>query len=310
MTQITDTILMVRMATFRSNDETAQNNHYQKNSELAPAEMLSQAQGEFDGFVETLRSNGINILVIDGDSSSDTPDAHFPNNWITFHADGTVVLYPMYAPSRRRERRKDVMDFLRSQGYRFSQIIDYSDYENHHQFLEGTGSIIIDRENKKAYCGLSLRADDDLFEKFCGDMGYQPVSFIANQTVDSKRMPIYHTNVMMAIAERYAIICLDSIDDVSERKMVADQLNSDGKEIIEVSEDQLTQFAGNMLQVKNNDGQRFLVMSTAAYNSLTPDQITKIKSYNDIIHSDLSLIETCGGGSARCMMAEVFLEKS
>jgi len=215
----------------------------------------------------------------------------------------------MYAPSRRRERRLDVLDLLKDKGFHIDKIIDYTSYETSNQFLESTGSFILDRENRKAYCSLSPRADKELFIKFCEDFNFKPFVFTAYQPYNETRQPIYHTNVMMAIGETFAVICLDSIDDNEERKTVKSELLADGKEIIEVTETQLAQFAGNMLQVKSQNDERYLVMSTAAFQSLTKDQLASIKTHCDIIHSDLSLIETCGGGSARCMMAEVFLPR-
>ena len=308
MKQITNTILMIRPATFRSNEETAVNNYYQKNTtEIAPEVLLHKAQAEFDTFVEKLRVQSVKVIVADGIAKDDTPDAHFPNNWVSFHKNGTVVLYPMFAENRRRERREDILDILEEEGFNIENIVDYSSAEREDFFLEGTGSIIMDRVHKKAYCALSPRADEELFIEFCEDFECSPVIFTANQTVEGERLPIYHTNVMMCIAEDYAVICLDSIDDKKERKNVVTHLKGDGKEVIAISEAQMHQFAGNMLQVVGTDSQRYLVMSTAAYESLTKDQLTILESYNPIIHSSLNTIETCGGGSARCMMAEVFL---
>ncbi len=308
MRQITDTILMIRPATFRANEETAVNNYYQDNSiELPAGILLQKAQAEFDAFVEKLRSKGVRVVVVEGIVSDDTPDAHFPNNWISFHRNGTVVLYPMFAENRRRERREDVLDILENQGFKIENVVDYSSAEKEDFFLEGTGSIIMDRVHSKAYCALSPRADEELFIEFCEDFECSPVIFTALQSVDGKRLPIYHTNVMMCVAEDYAVICLDSIDDKKERKNVINHLKSDGKEIIAITEAQMHNFAGNMLQVVGDNEQRYLVMSSAAYKSLKPEQLAALEKYNPIIHSSLDLIETCGGGSARCMMAEVFL---
>ncbi|MCL6264994.1 citrulline utilization hydrolase CtlX [Flagellimonas myxillae] len=306
--QITNTILMVRPATFRSNEETAVNNYYQKSDVgLSEAELLQNAQAEFDAFVEKLQAQGVKVVVVNAVEADDTPDAHFPNNWISFHANGTVALYPMFAENRRRERREVILDILEEQGFQIENVVDYSSAEAENLFLEGTGSILMDRVHKKAYCALSPRADEELFIEFCEDFEYTPVIFTANQTVNGERMAIYHTNVMMALGENLAVICLDSIDDKKERKNVVNHLKADGKEVVAISEEQVTHFAGNMLQVKGANGQAYMVMSADAYQSLTPNQLKDIEKHGPIIHSDLHWIETCGGGSARCMMAEVFL---
>lgn len=310
MNQITNTIMMVRPANFRANEQTAVNNYYQKSPENMSEELLlSAAQREFDAFVEKLRKEGINVVVIEGVEETDTPDAHFPNNWVSFHQDGTVALYPMFAENRRLERREDVLDVLEEKGFNIENIIDYSSAEKENFFLEGTGSLLLDRVHKKAYCALSPRADEELFIEFCEDFEYTPVIFTANQTLEGKRVPIYHTNVMMCLGEDFAVICLDSIDDKKERKNVLSHLKEDGKEIIAITEEQVTQFAGNMLQVVNNNNKRYIVMSSAAYKSLTSEQIINLEKHGTLLYSDINLIETCGGGSARCMMAEIFLPK-
>ena len=215
----------------------------------------------------------------------------------------------MFAENRRNERRDDIFDILESNGFKINDVVDYTSAEEEELFLEGTGSILIDRVNKKAYCALSERADEELFIEFCEDFDFFPVIFTANQSVDGKRLPIYHTNVMMALAENFVIICADSIDDKKEKKNVLDHLKKDGKEIITITEQQMHHFAGNMLQVLGSKDKRYMVMSSAAFHSLTKEQITKIENHCSILHSSLHTIETCGGGSARCMMAEVFLPK-
>ncbi|QCX01039.1 amidinotransferase [Aggregatimonas sangjinii] len=308
-TQVTNTILMVRPVAFRKNEETAVNNYFQEDLELRNSEINKKAQQEFDDFVSVLRSNGVNVLVVDDKKETDTPDSIFPNNWVSFHSSGTVAVYPMFAENRRRERREDIFTILEDKGFQITDIIDYTSAEEEGIFLEGTGSILKDRVHQKAYCALSERADEELFIEFCEDFDCFPVVFTANQTVAGERKPIYHTNVMMAMAENFVVICLDTIDDKEERKNVLDHLKKDGKEIIAITEAQMHSFAGNMLQVIGADEKRFMVMSSAAYNSLREDQISAIKKYCAIIHSPLDTIETCGGGSARCMMAEVFLPK-
>ena len=309
MQQTTNTILMIRPVSFRMNEQTAVNNYYQESIDLKNAEINSKAQQEFDAYVEKLESFGINVVVVSETKEFDTPDSIFPNNWISFHADGTVAIYPMYAENRRLERREDVLEELEKQGFLIENIVDYISAEEEQVFLEGTGSMILDRENKKAYCALSPRADEDLFIEFCEDFEYTPVVFTANQTVNNKREAIYHTNVMMCVAATFAVVCLSSIDDKKERKNVLKHLKEDKKQIIDITEEQVNNFAGNMLQVKGNNDEQFLVMSQAALDCLTESQKAQINKHCKIISSSLTTIETCGGGSARCMMAEVFLPK-
>ena len=302
---------MVRPVNFRMNEQTAVNNYYQQNvkKELVLATTI-KAQQEFDDFVEKLKKAGINVVVISDTAEFDTPDAIFPNNWISFHENGSVAVYPMFAENRRLERREDVLDELEKKDFLIDTVVDYTVAEEEGFFLEGTGSMVLDREHRKAYCALSPRADEELFIEFCEDFEFTPVIFNANQTVDNKRVAIYHTNVMMCVALEYAIVCLAAIDDKKERKNVLKHLKESGKEIIEITEQQVNAFAGNMLQVKGINNTHFLVMSTKAYQSLRTDQIKKIEKYNSIIHSSLETIEANGGGSARCMMAEVFLPKN
>jgi len=310
MLQTTNSILMIRPINFRMNEQTAVNNYYQKVLDnILPSSVNAKAQREFDAYVEKLKSFGVQVVVISDEENTDTPDSIFPNNWISFHENGTVGLYPMFAKNRRLERREDILDKLEEEGFIIKTTIDYSDAEKHDVFLEGTGSLLLDRINRKAYCALSPRADEDLLLEFCEDFEYTPVIFSANQTVNSKREAIYHTNVMMCLAETFAVICLRSIDDKKERKNVLKHLKEDGKKVIEISEEQVDSFAGNMLQVRGKDNELFLVMSQAAHDSLTTSQIAQINNHCKIISSSLDTIEACGGGSARCMMAEVFLPK-
>ncbi|NJB72716.1 hypothetical protein GGR42_003207 [Saonia flava] len=309
MKQITNTILMIRPIGFRMNEQTAVNNYFQEDLNLKNVDINKKAQDEFDGFVSTLRGKGVNVIVVEDIMESDTPDSIFPNNWVSFHADGTIGLYPMFAENRRKERREDILNLLETKGFIIEQVVDYTSAEKKEFFLEGTGSIALDRVNKKAYCAISPRADEELFIEFCEDFDYAPIIFNAYQSVENKRVPIYHTNVMMCLAEDFAVICLDTIDDKKEKKNVSRHLKESGKEIITITEEQMHQFAGNMLQVLGKGDEKFLVMSSSAYKSLTSIQLSTIKKYCDIIHSPLDTIETCGGGSARCMMAEVFLPK-
>ena len=310
MQQTTNTILMIRPVGFRMNEQTAVNNFFQEDLDLKNSVINAKAQEEFDAFVDKLGGVGVNVIVEDDLKISDTPDSIFPNNWISFHENGDVGLYPMFAENRRRERREDILDRLEEEGFLIQNIMDYTNAEEDDIFLEGTGSILLDRVYRKAYCALSARADEELFIEFCEDFEYTPIVFVAFQTVDGKRLPIYHTNVMMTLGEGFAVICLDSIDDKTDRKNVISHLKENGKEIIDITEAQMHQFAGNMLEVKGLNDKRILVMSKAAHDSLTPSQITKIEKYCEILSSDLSTIETCGGGSARCMMAEVFLPRA
>jgi hypothetical protein len=215
----------------------------------------------------------------------------------------------MFAENRRQERREDILDLLEERGFAIHEIMDYTSAEDDDIFLEGTGSLLLDRQNGKAYCALSPRADEELFIEFCEDFEYNPIIFEAYQTVDGVRKLIYHTNVMMCLGETFAVICADCIDDKQERKMVLDNLREDGKEIILITEDQVNSFAGNMLEVRGSDNRRYLIMSQSAHKSLTPAQIAQLEKHATILSSSLDTIEACGGGSARCMMAEVFLPK-
>lgn len=302
---------MIRPVAFRMNEQTAVNNYYQKVLDgLLPATVNAKAQEEFDAFVKKLRSVGVNVIVVDDTLSPDTPDSIFPNNWISFHENGDVVLYPMFAENRRLERREEILDILEDEGFVINEIMDYTEAEMDSIFLEGTGSLLLDRANGKAYCALSPRADEELFIEFCEDFDFAPVIFEAFQTVNGERKLIYHTNVMMCLGETFAVLCADAIDDKKERKMVIDSLKNDDKQVILITEDQVNNFAGNMLEVKGADDRRYLVMSAAAHHSLTKKQITELEEHVTILSSSLDTIEACGGGSARCMMAEIFLPRA
>ncbi|HET8809307.1 MAG TPA: arginine deiminase-related protein [Flavobacteriaceae bacterium] len=307
MNQITDTILMIRPVNFRMNEQTAVNNYFQKKLDDQNADVNALAQEEFDTFVKKLRNAGVKVVVVDDLKENNTPDSIFPNNWVSFHQNGKVALYPMFAENRRPERREDILETLEEKGFVIEEIVDYTSAEKEGVFLEGTGSLLLDRENRKAYCALSSRADEELLIEFCEDFEYMPVIFHAYQDVDGARKPIYHTNVMMCLAEDFAVICLDCIDDKKERKNVVKHLKHDEKEIIAITEKQMHEFAGNMLQVEGAFGKKYLVMSDAAHKSLDKTQLENIEKYCGILSSDLETIETLGGGSARCMMAEVFL---
>ena len=308
MKQTTNSILMIRPVAFRMNEQTTVNNYYQKVIDgLSPETVNTKAQEEFDTLVNKLRIVGVDVTVVDDTLEPSTPDSIFPNNWISFHDSGDVALYPMFAENRRLERREEILDILEDKGFEVSEIMDYSSAEDDGFFLEGTGSIVLDRENDKAYCALSPRADEELFIEFCEDFEYTPVIFEAFQTIGKERKILYHTNLMMCVADTFAVICADCIDDKKERKMVLDSLKSDGKEVVLITEEQMNNFAGNMLELQGTDERRYLIMSASAHKSLTKKQIAQLEEHITIISSSLDTIEACGGGSARCMMAEIFL---
>jgi hypothetical protein len=292
---------MIRPVNFSFNAETAVNNAFQVAA--ADERTAEKALAEFDGFVQVLRDNGVDVTVIDDTPEPYTPDSVFPNNWVSFHQDGTVCLYPMYAMNRRAERKPDVLEAL-SRKFSIGKTLDLSPSEKEGIFLEGTGSMVLDRENKIAYACLSPRTNKKALQDFCEKMSYHAVVFRA---VDSAGRDIYHTNVMMCVADKYAVICLDSLPDAAEKELVEVAVRSTGKDLVEISLEQMNHFAGNMLQVHNARKEKLLVMSTQAYESLTTAQTKRLTSFNRIIHSPLTTIETNGGGSARCMMAEVHL---
>ena len=299
---------MIRPVQFRMNEQTAVNNYYQdQDADISNKRANDKAQDEFDAFAKALQQAGVNVIVLSDDEKADTPDSIFPNNWVSFHEDGRVALYPMFAENRRKERRPEVFDQLETRGFQIQEIIDYSSAEDEQLFLEGTGSLVLDRVNKKAYCALSPRADLALLDEFCEDFEYMPVAFTANQTVAGERLPIYHTNVMMSMGKNHCVICLDSIDSKAEKKQVVASLKEDGKEIIKISEAQVEQFAGNMLVVQGSDNEEIVVMSQAAYDSLREEQVAALEKHCKILSADISTIEQLGGGSVRCMLAEVFL---
>jgi hypothetical protein len=292
---------MIRPVNFGFNAETAVNNTFQVKGNDDNTQ--NKALKEFENFVTVLRDNGVDITVVDDTPEPHTPDSIFPNNWISFHNDGSILLYPMYAVNRRSERKQHVVDII-AEKFLIRRKIDLSIYEDQNIFLEGTGSMVLDRENKIAYACLSPRTNEKILADFCKQMEYTPVLFHA---VDGNNQAIYHTNVMMCVADKYIVICLDSIPDKKEKERVIERINKTGKEIIDISLDQMNHFAGNMLQIENKQGEKLLVMSTQACKSLTSEQKKKLVSFNKIIHSPLTTIETNGGGSARCMMAEVHL---
>jgi len=299
--QTTSHILMIRPVHFGFNAETAVNNAFQVPG--GGEGVQEKALREFDGFVSVLRDNGVDVIVIDDNPEPHTPDSVFPNNWVSFHRNGTVCLYPMYAENRRLERRPGILESLAGK-FTIRRTLDLSPYEREGLFLEGTGSMVLDRNKHIAYACLSPRTEKKVLMDFCDRMGYKPVPFKA---VDGKGRPIYHTNVMMCVADAYIVICLDSVPIREEREELRTTIAESEKEIVAISLDQMQHFAGNMLQVHNDQKEKLLIMSTQAFTSLTPAQLEKLSSYNRIIHSPLGTIEHHGGGSARCMMAEVHL---
>ena len=300
--QSTSHILMIRPVNFGFNEETAGSNAFQ-NRNTDKNGVHEKAVHEFDGMVNTLRNNDIDVIVVEDTINPYTPDSIFPNNWVSFHEDGTAYLYPMQAENRRLERREDILNHLKDT-FNLKHIVDLSGYENENKFLEGTGSMVPDRENKIVYVCISPRTNTDVLALFCKQAGYTAISFDA---VDEHNKAIYHTNVLMCIGSKFAVICMDSIPNPHEKVLVKESLLSSQKEIIEISFEQMNQFAGNMLEVQNKAGESLIVMSQAAYNSLLESQKNSLKKYGKLVYADIRTIEDNGGGSARCMMAEVHL---
>ncbi len=304
--QTTSDILMIRPAAFGFNPQTAKNNAFQQSEGAENIdEIWQKALTEFDAFVEKLRAADINVIVVEDTPEPVKTDAVFPNNWVSFHNNGTVVIYPMFAPTRRVERRQDIIDQL-SEKYTIKHQIDFSEKEVNGQFLEGTGSLIFDRIHRIAYACLSPRTDEALLEEFCEWAGYEKVQFHA---VDGEGQAIYHTNVMMSVGDEFVIICMDTIRDDAEKAQLEYYFRETEKEVITISLEQMNRFAGNMLQVENKAGETFLVMSEQAFSSLNDEQILRIKRHTHILHSPVYTLEKYGGGSTRCMMAEIFLNR-
>ena len=309
MKQITNSIMMIKPIGFRYNEQTAVNNYYQQVlKNLTDEQTQEKALNEFNVFVDKLRNVGVNVVVIDDTECPETPDSIFPNNWVSFHSNAMIGLYPMCAENRRDERREDIFDTLVDEyGFNIEGIKDFTEFEEHDKYLEGTGSMVLDHINMICYAAISIRTDEIAVMQFCEEFGYRPICFTANQDVEGERMAIYHTNVMMSVADTFVVICLDSIDNEAEREHVLETLTETGKEIIEITEAQKHRFAGNLLQVMGK--KPYLVMSKSAYSSLTEEQKIAIEKHCSILYSSLDTIEACGGGSARCMMAEIFLPK-
>lgn len=300
--QSTSNILMIRPVLFGFNPQTEGNNFEHQPEK---GNVQGRALAEFNEFVKKLRLNHINVIVVEDTLNPHTPDSIFPNNWVSFHSDGSVYVYPMQAENRRMERRDDILDVLSSQ-FDVLEINDLTFTEDRDEYLEGTGSMVLDRTAKISYACLSIRTHPKVLDIFCRESGYSPITFHA---VDQNGLPIYHTNVMMCVATKFAVICLKSVTDGKEKQQLLDSFKKTEKEVIDISFAQMNAFAGNMLEVINSLNQTFLVMSESAYLSLTKSQITQINKYAEILHSPIPTIEKIGGGSARCMMAEVFLKQ-
>jgi len=308
--QTSNSVLMIRPVAFGFNQETAVNNHFQNQPILLDSkEIQKTALKEFDEFVSVLRQNGIHVLVVEDTESPLTPDSIYPNNWVTFHGDGRVALYPMFAENRREERRPEILEFLVENGFDIKIVEDFRDAETEFEFLEGTGSLILDRENKICYAALSERTHPNLVIEFCEVFDFHPVMFTAFHIINGERKTIYHTNIVLSVLERLAFVGLDSID-VEEKDELIKNLKKTNKEIIHINPEQVSSFAGNVFEVQNDVGEHFIVMSETAKKSLSELQLKQINEHAKILHVPLKTIETIGGGSAKCMIAEVFLPKN
>ena len=305
--QSSNLLMMIRPASFRMNEETAVNNVYQQQDQSVH-DAVSMAQDEFDGVVRALRAEGVRVGVFDDEETADTPDALFPNNWVSFHEDGRVGLYPMFAPNRRRERREHLLHALAADfGLDLGEIVDFTEFENHDVFLEGTGSLILDRVNRMAYAAIGPRTDLGAAEQWADVMDYRLVPFHAAQTQGDQTAPIYHTNVMLAIGTGWAVVCSEIITDETERKGVLERLRSTGHDIVEIASEQVNGFAGNVLEIRNANNSPLIAMSSAAYSAFSAEQRSTLESHAPIVHAPIPTIERLGGGSVRCMLAEVFL---
>jgi hypothetical protein len=294
-------ILMVRPYQFYFNQQTAANNFFQSNINIENANELAIA--EFDAMVDKLRAHQIKVNVVQDTKDPSTPDSIFPNNWVSTHEGGTLCLYPMFAQNRRAERKSTVIDFLQS-NYQIQNILDLTDLEKEGKFLEGTGSMVLDHQNKLAYGCLSERLDKNAFNEWCEKMQFKAIAFKA---VDDKAQPIYHTNVMMCMGNQFVVICLESIPNEQEKQLVLESFKKSNKEVITISQDQLNHFAGNMLQVFDINEKPHLIMSKQAFTSLSTEQVNSLEKYNPILPISIPTIEALGGGSTRCMMAEIYL---
>lgn len=299
----TNSILLIKPQCFQFNKETQVSNLFQKQIVENIETILAKAQDEFQAFAQLLIENGIDVTKIDDTSEPQKPDAVFPNNWISFHENGTIILYPMMAENRRIERRPDIINQL-SQKFIINQAIDLTYFEQEAKFLEGTGSVVLDRKNKKAYACLSPRTNKEVLYQLCEEIDYLPVFFFA---LDENEVEIYHTNVMMCLGNYFAVVCLASIKDEQEKKNLIYELEKSGREIIDIDFNQMRNFAGNMLELKDNEGNPLIILSQTAIESLNEFQISKLQKHGKLIPINVNTIETVGGGSVRCMIAEIFL---
>lgn len=302
--QTTCNILMVRPAHFAFNEETATNNAFQNNdTSVTPETIRQSAIKEFDTFVERLKKAGVNVIVAPDSPKPVKPDAVFPNNWVSFHQENLIVTYPMFAPTRRHERRRKILEIVEEAGFSYDRRITLENEEKRDVFLEGTGSIVFDHKHRLAFACRSARTNIDLLNKLCTRLQYRPVVF---QAADQNGKEIYHTNVMMAMGESFVVVCLDSVRDAEERRSLEQVFKDTKKIVVDISLAQMNAFAGNMLQVRSRDNQTHLVMSEQAFKVLTPEQIKLLERYTKLLPVPIYTIEKYGGGSARCMMAEIF----
>ncbi len=307
MKQRTSQIMMVRPASFGFNEQTAKSNTFQTEVDSQENAMASEeAIAEFDNYVKVLQDAGVTVNIIQDSNEPKKPDAIFPNNWISFHENGQLVLYPMCTPNRRWERRRSILDMI-GLGYTISNEIDLSHYEADEKFLEGTGSMILDRQNKICYACVSIRTDAVLLEEFCEKLDFEPVLF---ESVNENNFPVYHTNVIMGLAQDYVVICMESIPKESDKEMLLAKFAETGKEVVDISFEQVTKFCGNVIELESEDGESLLVMSEQAFNGFTDAQKKQIRQYSKMTYAPIYTIEKIGGGGARCMVAEVFLPKS
>jgi hypothetical protein len=307
--QTTDCVLMIRPVSFRMNKETAVDNHFQQDSGLN-VDVNELAQKEFDNLVSALQDNGVHVIVVNDTAQPETPDALFPNNWISFHSNKIVCLYPMFADNRRKERRDDVFKTIKDEfNFELEGIFDFTEFEQHDKFLEGTGSMVLDRTNRTCYAALSGRTDEKAVAHFCAEIGYTPILFKAYHSVNGQQHLIYHTNVMMSVGNGFAVVCSESITDLVERELVVSTLKSNGHLVVDLSLEQIDNFAGNILELLTSTGESIIVMSARAKESLTVLQVSELEAFGKLIYVDLQTIENYGGGSARCMIAEIFLPR-
>lgn len=297
---------MIEPVAFGYNASTAINNHFQQKPVEHPDTIQEAALREFRLMVKQLRDAGIRVITIQDSNEPHTPDSIFPNNWVSLHQNGVAVLYPMFAENRRKERRTDLFSVLKDEGYNYKKRIDLTSYELQELYLEGTGSMVLDRTHRMVYASLSERTNELVLNDFCSQMSYRPIAFTARQQVGNERLAVYHTNVMMCVAEQYAVVCMSSIDDSNERMNLIEHLTETKKEIIDISVEQMHQFAGNMLQVRTTRGDLKLILSQSAFQSLNDTQVLRLRSFNELLVCEVPTIEKFGGGSVRCMIAEIF----